>query len=205
MHSREPEEPTKNTFPCPKVPSKNIPPDHDSFSCSFCPDGYTSLNGNYSGNEAPEIEVLFVLKESNVSKDGILYPETGGTFWFDKCIDDPVRIRYRSKFEAVLNKLYKDKIIHVRYSGDTPLGYMNINKRGGYGSTNMTRLKNYSEKYECMINKQINIMKPKVIVCFGCFGLMEKTITKYRPVLLIDMYHPSYPGFMASYKQKKQI
>ena len=207
QHSQESPDSTKDTFPCQKSPDKNSPPvtpDHKSFTCSFCPDGYTTLNGNYSGNEAPEIDVLFVLKESNVSNEGILRPEMNGTFWFDKCVNDPVRIRYKNRFEAVLDKLYEDRLIPAGYSGDTSLGYMNINKRGGYGSTNMTRLRNYAKEYKCMINRQICIMNPKIIVCFGCFGLMDAIINKNRPVLLIDMHHPSYPGFNASYKQKKQ-
>lgn len=208
QHSREPRESTGRTFPCKIFMDEFIIPDHGAFASSFCPDGYTSLNGHYSGNKKPEIEVLFVLKEDSVynrRQAGRMYPEKYGTFWFDQCLENPYRIRYKRNFEAVLRKLSEDKIIHDTYSGDTPLGYMNINKRGGYGSTNTSRLRKYAETYRDAINRQICIMKPKVIVCFGCFDIMERIIDIGTSALLLDVDHPSYSRFTPEFKHVKQL
>ena len=157
------------------------------------------MNGYHDPQKPPKIEVLFILKESNLydKKTASISPEENWRFWFNSPDDkkDRVKETYKNKIRIVLDKLYEERIIEHKYTDDTPFGYMNINKRGGYGHTDMSRLTEYAHKYEKRINQQIGIMKPKVIVCSGCFDLM-KSIIKYTPDYMLDLYHLSYRGFL---------
>ncbi len=56
------------------------------------------------------------------------------------------------------------------WNAQTPIGYMNLNKRGGFSKTNYNQLKGYVRKYHRFILKEIEIIAPKVIVLCGCVG-----------------------------------
>lgn len=192
----------KKTFPI-KTKEK-IRPDYQYFSSSFCPDGYSSLAGDVQPSEQPKIEVLFVLKESHLEENekGELQPEIKGTFWFNELINDNTRKKYGCGIRDVLIKLKEKSRIEGDISDDLRFGYMNINKRGGYGSTNMTQLKNYAEEYGELIRRQIDIMHPKIIVCMGCYGIVRDTVFKGEKTSyqILDFYHPSYSGFKKKLK-----
>lgn len=168
---------------------------YEIFKESFCPDGFTSINGYYQA-ETPKIEVLFVLKEAHLDLvDGRLLPETNETFWFNRPACNKTQDIYHKRIKTVLEVLEENQMISPGYNDDTPFGYMNINKRGGYGSTDSNSLKNYAVKYNNFINEQISIMHPKIIICFGCFKLIQCNICKGRSEMMIDLYHPAYPKF----------
>ena len=72
------------------------------------------------------------------------------------------------------------------------IAYMNLNKRGGFGSTNFAHLKHYVVKYRGYILKEIEIINPDIIVCGGTCGTLKalnKEIIDEKH--LKDDYHPA--------------
>ena len=90
---------------------------------------------------------------------------------------------------AILNENFETPekdISALRY-----VAFMNINKRGGFTECE-TDLDAYVEKYEDLIDREIEIISPDIIVCCGmgmrdC--LSEVDACKSLPVL--EVYHPS--------------
>lgn len=88
-------------------------------------------------------------------------------------------------------------------------GYMNLNKRGGGAKTDPTRLSAYAKKYSDFIRREIELLRPKIILCCGCFdaaaqalGLKsweEAKIQRYSypgaSTTVIHIYHPRYSRF----------
>ena len=68
-------EDTTITFP---KKSKDGTPQLNTFKCSFCRDGVTSLAGNVLKSHNPQVHLMFILKESNVvdKKSGTIVAET---------------------------------------------------------------------------------------------------------------------------------
>lgn len=193
------------TFPkcpcCGGVPNEN-------FKGSFCKDGITSLNGNVNKDKTitEDVKVLFVLKESNCGGHKV-----NDEFWFDEyTLDNSYRDTYskgiKSALEIVLGKS------NVSY--DTKFGYMNLNKRGGYGSTNSKQLEAYTLEYYTFIKKEIEILSPDYIIFCGCFDAFVKAckekdnqclhnwnrknpqkqkynINKNKHAYIVNIYHPS--------------
>ncbi len=169
---------------------------YETFKESFCPDGFTSINGYYQA-ETPKIEVLFVLKEAHLveleSKQ--LKPETDDIFWFNRPQLDRAKVLYRKRIKTILDILKEEQMISPDCNADTPFGYMNINKRGGYARTNYSSLKSYAEYYYNLINEQIDIMQPKLIICCGCYDAFMKAYSKQEKRLPVyKVYHPSARG-----------
>ena len=145
------------TFPqCPFC--SNTP--NEQFKESFCKDGITSLEGkddNKNMLDNNKIDVLFVLKESNCG--GI---KANDIFWFNDCVDDKEREFYKGRLQRALISL-------SNVNSKPNFGYINLNKRGGYSTTNDKRLQAYTLKYYPFIKKQIEILSPKYIIFCGCF------------------------------------
>lgn len=90
------------------------------------------------------------------------------------------------------------KFIHTisdeltKSSGQTyRLAYMNLNKRGGFGACNMARVGHYVKLYKAYIKKEIELIKPDLIICGGTYD----TVIKYFPDLrdkCRNYYHPCY-------------
>lgn len=134
----------------------------DNFKNSFCPDGVTSINKKIESEGDAKVEVLFILKEANAFdniKDN--NPDKNNSFWFnDKSIKGRSKTLYTNRISDILKRLnFNDD--------DFKFGYMNINKRGGYGSTNLQQLKNYANKYSSFIKKQIELHDPSYIILCG--------------------------------------
>ena len=75
--------------------------------------------------------------------------------------------------------------------------FMNINKRGGFKSTNMSTLNVYALEFKDYIIKEIEIINPKIIVCCGdgIKRIIEMIYTKNNKICnipLIEVKHPSY-------------
>lgn len=182
----------------------------EAFKTSFCVDGVSSLDGKYNGGD--KADVLFILKESNIGQDELR--ETGKIhpFWFNEEPTHSTREKYAMKFKAVL-----DRYVY-QWEAQAPLGYMNLNKRGGAGYTETKRLKEYVRQYHKFILKEIEIIAPKVVFICGCkdaflYGIKEATDGLKRNVIhadedttmlmisndikpiVIPVYHPSYPRF----------
>ena len=70
------------------------------------------------------------------------------------------------------------------------IAYMNLNKRGGFGSTNFAHLKHYVVKYRGYILKEIEIINPDIIVCGGTCRTLNNLNIKCSEIR--NDYHPAY-------------
>lgn len=132
----------------------------EAFKTSFCVDGISSLDGRYSGGD--KADVLFILKESNIGQDELRKSGTVHPFWFNEDLTHSTRVKYAKRFKAVLDRYEPQMNVKA------PIGYMNLNKRGGAGSTEPKRLRKYICQYHIFILKEIEIIAPKEIFLCGC-------------------------------------
>lgn len=169
------EENPMKTFPKPK---NNEYDNYDGFEKSFCCDGFITYTSS-----SERKTVLFILRESNVSFNGILQPERTNKFFIKEEWTNHDNI-YVSFIREQINKI--DCNID-----DINIACMNLNKRGGFGSTNPTQLKMYVEKYKPFIDKEIELINPDIIVCGGTYEtIMELDINISRDNIK-DCYHPA--------------
>ena len=154
---------------------------------NFIYDGITSEKGNecFDG----KADVLFLLKEPNAS-DLIRYGFFDydadcqqNRFWFNMNSNDKSRERYMSVFSEYLNAL-DDSV----YSRDL-FAYVNVNKRGGLGSSDTKRLKAYLEVYKVFLLKEIMIIDPKIIFVCGFFNLLKCAIKDIHPEIGNDNWN----------------
>jgi len=128
---------------------------------NYIKDGFLTMGLNSA-------DILFVLKEANLDS------ENKAIFWFqcvlnNECKDNAPR--YKEKLTIINNFLTQNDIKNA--------AYININKRGGNGSTNnddLKKLKQYAYDYKLFIKKQIELINPKYILCAGCFNIFVKNI-----------------------------
>ena len=182
----------------------------EAFKSSFCVDGISSLDGRYSGDD--KADVLFILKKSNIGQDELRKVGTVHPFWFNEDLTHSTRVKYAKSFKAVLDR-YEPQI-NVK----SPIGYMNLNKRGGAGFTESKRLRKYICQYHKFILKEIEIIAPKKIFLCGCkdsfiSGIREAPdylksceiqdsgdttiltlLDSVKPIVQ-SIYHPSYSRF----------
>ena len=91
---------------------------------------------------------------------------------------------------ALLNKNFETpqkNLSVLRY-----VAFMNINKRGGFTECKTKLLRDYAKKYKDLIDREIRIISPDIIVCCGsdvrdCLSGVDSC--KSLPVL--EVYHPS--------------
>ncbi len=195
----EGEDSAKDTFPQKKVPGSIVTPNYENFRGSFCTDGVTSLDRKVEASNCSRVRILFVLKEANLS--GELcdnYGEKGKSgFWFNEKLEDSTRKKYRNVFQNYMEQLGLP-------SGEL-IGYMNLNKRGGYGHTENKPLRTYVGQYSEYIKRQVEIMDPDIILCCGCYDVFMKElygderhpgrredIIRNGRTKVTYVYHPSY-------------
>lgn len=164
-------------------------PNYKPFKDSFCPDGVTSRVGNESSKN--RCQVLFILKESNVTATDGNYDYD--YFWFNEKVEESDRETYAERFELAIQRLIETQGLNQE---DSKLyGYMNLNKRGGYGGNYNKALEAYVQEYQSFIRKQISLLSPKYII--GCSELVYNLLKKYNLVedpsaKVYYIYHPSY-------------
>lgn len=91
---------------------------------------------------------------------------------------------------AILNENFETPekdISALRY-----VAFMNINKRGGFTECE-TDLDAYVEKYKDLIDREIKIISPDIIVCcgMGVRGCLSG-VDSCKSVPVLEVYHPSY-------------
>ena len=91
---------------------------------------------------------------------------------------------------AILNENFETPekdISALRY-----VAFMNINKRGGFTECE-TDLDAYVEKYKDLIDREIKIISPDIIVCCGS-GVRDclSNVDSCKSVPVLEVYHPSY-------------
>lgn len=158
----------------------------DDFNKSFCRDGFITYK---EGNKKT---VLFVLREANISdkiQDNKLYPEVQENYFHMK-----KEWENYTKIETVYTKFISYWLKELGCD-NCNIAYINLNKRGGFGSTNHARLKHYVKEYECYIAKEIEIINPDIIVCGGTYGivkdlLVSENLLKTQICKIEDDYHP---------------
>ena len=178
---------------------------HESENCSsenisksnFIPDG---IIDEASYIQSPK-KILFIAKEAacldktkktaeenfeTAQKDGfwcrrVVLGEEGGT-------------RFSSGLallaNAILNENFETPekdISALRY-----VAFMNINKRGGFTECE-TDLAAYVKKYKDLIDREIKIISPDIIVCCGS-GVRDclSNVDSCKSVPVLEVYHPSY-------------
>lgn len=150
--------------------------------------------------DAERISILFILKESNTGKNNDGLYCANGNFWFsdylhDELFNGSMRFKDKKDYRDFIN--YRDKIgacvnvINPAFSWKkdySKVAYMNINKRGGFGSTDQKTLNNYVQMYAPFIKKQIEILRPEIIVIMGIdtFISLTRTTKNHICVLLPD-------------------
>ena len=92
---------------------------------------------------------------------------------------------------AILNENFETPekdISALRY-----VAFMNINKRGGFTECKTKLLRDYAQNYKDLIDREIKIISPDIIVCCG-MGVRDclSGVDSCKSVPVLEVYHPSY-------------
>lgn len=176
---------------------------HESENCSsenisksnFIPDG---IIDEASYMQSPK-KILFIAKEAACLKKGNTIEENFETaqkdgFWCRRVVlGKEGGTRFSSGLallaNAILNENFETPekdISALRY-----VAFMNINKRGGFTECK-TDLDAYVEKYEDLIDREIKIISPDIIVCCG-MGVRDclSGVDSCKSLPVLEVYHPS--------------
>lgn len=176
---------------------------HESENCSsenisksnFIPDG---IIDEASYMQSPK-KILFIakeaacLKEENTIEKNFETAQNDG-FWCRRVVlGEEGETRFSSGLallaNAILNENFETPekdISALRY-----VAFMNINKRGGFTECE-TDLDAYVEKYEDLIDREIKIISPDIIVCCG-MGVRDclSGVDSCKSLPVLEVYHPS--------------
>lgn len=163
---------------------------------NFIPDG---IIDEASYMQSPK-KILFIAKEAACLKKGNTIEKNFETaqndgFWCRRVVlgEEERGTRFSSGLallaSALLNKNFETpqkNLSVLRY-----VAFMNINKRGGFTECE-TNLSDYVKNYKDLIDREIKIISPDIIVCCGigvrrCLSGVDSC--KSLPVL--EVYHPS--------------
>lgn len=177
---------------------------HESENCSsenisksnFIPDG---IIDEASYMQSPK-KILFVAKEAACLKKGNTIEKNfeiaqNDGFWCRRVVlGEEGGTRFSSGLallaNAILNENFETPekdISALRY-----VAFMNINKRGGFTECE-TDLDAYVGKYKDLIDREIKIISPDIIVCCGS-GVRDclSNVDSCKSVPVLEVYHPSY-------------
>lgn len=176
---------------------------HESENCSsenisksnFIPDG---IIDEASYMQSPK-KILFIakeaacLKEENTIEKNFETAQNDG-FWCRRVVlGEEGGTRFSSGLallaNAILNENFETPekdISALRY-----VAFMNIDKRGGFTECE-TDLDAYVEKYEDLIDREIKIISPDIIVCCG-MGVRDclSGVDSCKSLPVLEVYHPS--------------
>lgn len=177
---------------------------HESENCSsenisksnFIPDG---IIDEASYMQSPK-KILFIakeaacLKEENTIEKNFEAAQNDG-FWCRRVVlGGEGGTRFSSGLallaNAILNENFETPekdISTLRY-----VAFMNINKRGGFTSCQTRRLAAYVKKYKDLIDREIRIISPDIIVCCG-MGVRGRLsgVDSCKSLPVLEVYHPS--------------
>lgn len=176
---------------------------HESENCSsenisksnFIPDG---IIDEASYMQSPK-KILFVAKEAACLKKGNTIEKNfeiaqNDGFWCRRVVlGEEGGTRFSSGLallaNAILNENFETPekdISALRY-----VAFMNINKRGGFTECE-TDLDVYVEKYKDLIDREIKIISPDIIVCCG-MGVRGRLsgVDSCKSLPVLEVYHPS--------------
>ncbi|MEE0480264.1 MAG: hypothetical protein UDW72_08520 [Acutalibacteraceae bacterium] len=177
---------------------------HESENCSsenisksnFIPDG---IIDEASYMQSPK-KILFIAKEAACLKKGNTIEKNfeiaqNDGFWCRRVVlGEEGGTRFSSGLallaNAILNENFETPekdISALRY-----VAFMNINKRGGFTSCQTRRLAAYVKKYKDLIDREIRIISPDIIVCCG-MGVRGRLsgVDSCKSLPVLEVYHPS--------------
>ena len=177
---------------------------HESENCSsenisksnFIPDG---IIDEASYMQSPK-KILFIAKEAACLKKGNTIEKNfeiaqNDGFWCRRVVlGEEGGTRFSSGLallaNAILNENFETPekdISALRY-----VAFMNINKRGGFTSCQTRRLAAYVKKYKDLIDREIRIFSPDIIVCCG-MGVRGRLsgVDSCKSLPVLEVYHPS--------------
>ena len=180
---------------------------------SFVKDGFISKDGNNNFNG-----ILFILKEANVlnygagrenAYEGEPYRDEQFDFYRKYVKNEEIDNRSNQKEKMGRIAYYlenikdnkKDKDIEIIKENNNykdsldRAAFMNLNKRGGANKTNDGCLYSYIRKYKKFIEKQIELIDPKIIICIGTYRYLHSIgiINEHNEKKYFDMWHTAYP------------
>jgi len=164
---------------------------------NFIPDG---IIDEASYMQSPK-KILFIakeaacLKEENTIEENFEIAQNDG-FWCRRVVlgEEKRGTSFSSGLalltNAILNENFETPekdISALRY-----VAFMNINKRGGFTECK-TDLPGYVEIYKDLIDREIKIISPDIIVCCGS-GVRDclSNVDSCKSVPVLEVYHPSY-------------
>lgn len=163
---------------------------------NFIPDG---IIDEASYMQSPK-KILFIAKEAACLKKGNTIEENFETaqndgFWCRRVVlgEEKRGTGFSSGLallaNAILNENFETPekdISALRY-----VAFMNINKRGGFTECK-TKLSDYAENYKDLIDREIKIISPDIIVCCGS-GVRDclSGVDSCKSLPVLEVYHPS--------------
>lgn len=166
---------------------------------NFIPDG---IIDEASYMQSPK-KILFIAKEAACLKKGNTIEENfeiaqNDGFWCRRAAFGDAKAK-KGRFppglallaNAILNENFETPekdISALRY-----VAFMNINKRGGFTECKTDLLRDYAKNYKDLIDREIKIISPDIIVCCGS-GVRDclSDIDSCKSVPVLEVYHPSY-------------
>ena len=165
---------------------------------NFIPDG---IIDEASYMQSPK-KILFIAKEAACLKKGNTIEENfeiaqNDGFWCRRVVlgEEKRGTSFSSGLallaNAILNENFETPekdISALRY-----VAFMNINKRGGFTECKTNLLRDYAQNYKDLIDREIKIISPDIIVCCGS-GVRSclSDIDSCKSVPVLEVYHPSY-------------
>lgn len=164
---------------------------------NFIPDG---IIDEASYMQSPK-KILFIAKEAACLKKGNTIEENFETaqndgFWCRRVVlgEEKRGTGFSSGLallaNAILNENFETPekdISALRY-----VAFMNINKRGGFTEYKTDLLRDYAQNYKDLIDREIKIISPDIIVCCG-MGVRDclSGVDSCKSLPVLEVYHPS--------------
>lgn len=166
---------------------------------NFIPDG---IIDEASYMQSPK-KILFIAKEAacldkteKTAEENFETAQKDG-FWCRRVVlgEEESGTRFSSGLallaNAILNENFETPekdISALRY-----VAFMNINKRGGFTECKTKLLRDYAQNYKDLIDREIKIISPDIIVCCGS-GVRDclSNVDSCKAVPVLEVYHPSY-------------
>lgn len=163
---------------------------------NFIPDG---IIDEASYMQSPT-KILFIAKEAACLKKTKIAEKNFETaqkdgFWCRRVVlGEEGGTRFSSGLallaNAILNENFETPekdISALRY-----VAFMNINKRGGFTECKTKLLRDYAQNYKDLIDREIKIISPDIIVCCG-MGVRGRLsgVDSCKSLPVLEVYHPS--------------
>lgn len=139
------------------------------------------------------------LTEDKAIEFNIKWNEVDKGFWLKNVIENESykETMYSKRVAMLTNAIMSEKLDEPDKSHEVlrKIATINLNKRGGFNRCRWDVLEEYTRRYAKFINREIELLKPDIIVCLSkdvkCFfdeGILEAP----SEAKVIAVFHPSY-------------